>query len=287
MSKKLLVLLGNTNDIHGVLSETAILRAQLAIEMVKKDDEFMILATGTFGDNFNLTPTPHGKLLEKFLLENGVSKENIYPGVVSTNTIEDSYGVLRFLYEKKSIQNVHIITSAFHMERVKFIFGRVLQKYNLEFHEAPDPKNAEHLRKLDKKYLRILKKEWVDISTFHLSQFPTDSYRNLGNELRHYDYLSFISIAAAFLMSAFAMSHAGKLKILFACLFALFLWHLYQRFASTAASARRILYSIEKLYGVPGLSSTKNKMIFPLSAKSTIFLLIWIWIAFIILFCKP
>lgn len=296
MANKLLVLLGNENDKDGALSETAKNRANLAIELVRENSDFLILPTGSFGDNFNTSSKPHGKLIEDFLLTNNIDKRNILPFTNTSSTVEDSYGVLRYLAKDKSINDVHILTSSFHMPRVKFIFGRVLQGYNLQYHEANDLQDTIVLKKQakhEKESLKKLRKEWVDISNLNLQEFPAHSYENIGNELRHYDNLSYLAIAGAFLLFGFLMNKKMSscpfinitISIGEIALILLFL-HLYWRLANTAAAARRVLKTIEKLYGVPGISSTQNKtrlLGINLTVKRMVALIIAIMIIYILI----
>jgi hypothetical protein len=295
MSIKLLVLLGNENDKDGVLSETTINRINKAIELITENIDFLILPTGSFGDPFNISSIPHGKLIESFLLSKGIDKKRILPFTNSSTTIEDSYGVLRYLAKNKAINEVHILTSSFHMVRVKYIFSRVLQGYNLQYHEASNSLDTIILKKQikhEERALKILRKEWVDISNLNLQKFPAPSYESIGNELRHYDNLSYLAIVGAFLLFGFVMNKklpCPCINIIISigeiALILLFLY-LYWRLANTAAAARRVLKSIEKLYGVPGLSSTQNKTRlfgFNLTVKWLTTLIISIMIAYILI----
>ncbi|WP_425492146.1 YdcF family protein [Desulfurispirillum indicum] len=196
--RTLVVLLGNENDEAGELSETAILRAQAAAEYVKAHADCLVLPTGAFGDHFNTSATPHGKLLALYLLGQGVSPDRILPSTKSSNTLEDAFGVLRALTSLAGIERVHIITSAFHMPRTRFIFGRVLQDYELSYQEACDPTDSAkrvRLQAHEKKALEKIRREWVDVANFDLGNFPTASYEGLGYELRHYDNISYLAIA--------------------------------------------------------------------------------------------
>jgi hypothetical protein len=282
MSISILILLGNTNDVNHELSDIAKTRADLAVELLIHDLKLKVIPTGAFG-NFNESSMPHGEILTKYLIAKGIPKERILPFTRSSNTVEDAYGVLRSVSIISEINKIVIVTSQYHMKRVKYIFGRVLQGYHLEYHEASDPithqaetESQEEQEKLDK-----LTYEWVDLSNINLHVFPDKSYENLGYELRHYDNLSYYSLAGAitFCGYIFDKSLFGKfvwavpiesiIKIVVICL----LWNLYHRFANTAGAARRVMKSIEKLYGVPGLSSANcNRRIFTveLNAQYTV-----------------
>ncbi|TKB50607.1 hypothetical protein FCL40_05505 [Ferrimonas sediminicola] len=267
---KILVLLGNENDEDENLSETTIFRANAAIDFLKNNGEYSVIPTGSFGKNFNASSTPHGKLLGSYLVGEGINPDRILPHTKTSNTLEDAFGVLKFLNGMGEVGEVHVITSEFHMMRVKYIFGRVLQQYHLTYEASKNSSNKALLSKQishEKRAIAELKEKWVDISNYDLNHFPSQGYANLGYEVRHYDTVSYFAIAGAFVVFSFlftekvsssdpmslSVSAAGIFVVVF------LLWHLYSRFANTAASARRVLNTVEKIYGVPGLSSTKNE----------------------------
>lgn len=275
MSEKILVLLGNKNTFEGVLSTVAKKRADKAIALLKDDAAFSIIPTGAFGEHFNTSSIPHGELLRDYLVESGIDESCILPHTCSSNTIEDAYGVLRIISDSTKVNSnrlqIHVITSGFHMDRVKFIFGRVLQGHKLEFHKSDDKRaDAEASEwQNEPKKLCLLKKEWVDISNYNLKTFPGNAYENLGYELRHYDNLSYFALAGAFFFFSFLFSKSLFSECVWfmvgqnlsAIILVTIFWHLYLRLANTAASARRVLEAVEKLYGIPGISSTKLRPI--------------------------
>lgn len=279
-----LVVLGNTNDQHGNLSETALLRAKAAVKFWKKHSHYLILPTGAFGD-FNSSSVPHGQLLASHMTQNGVNADSILDYTRTSNTYEDALEVLRQLSRLALVEHVHIITSSFHMPRAKFIFSRALREYKLSYEEADNPGNTNQLaslKKHEKRKLDSLKKHekretskvrtnWVNLSHFDLmshfdlEDFPEASYNSLGNELRHYDNLSYFAIVAGiFVTNLFATgnwSYEFKLSIGIHTVGAILIiafWYLYIRLASTAASARHTLSAMEEFYRKPGISSTHN-----------------------------
>lgn len=285
--RTLIVLLGNENDVSGKLKRAALLRADETIKLLNADSNSIVISTGTFGA-FNPSNTPHGELLARYLTENGIARERILPHTKSTNTLEDAYAVVRYLeredgLNKARISRMVVVTSAFHLSRVKYIFGRVVQGISLDFKEAPDPEELDRdaISKQEKRKLDYLKKTWVNVEGFDLDTFPAESYNNAGSELRHYDNLSQFALTGAAVLFGLAISDDLKGLALFGqpdkpdsslaqevlqafiplvTGFALtILIFLYHKFADTAASSRRLLYTIEKLYQVPGLSSTQTR----------------------------
>jgi hypothetical protein len=295
---KILVLMGNENSHEGELSEIAKSRAELAIQILQEEHHLQVIPTGAFGDHFNTSIVPHGKILTNFLVENGIQPSKILPFTHSSNTLQDAYEVLRILSKKPDVEHVHVVSSDFHMERVKYIFGRVLQAYHLTFQEAISPVTRAELRRLldhERKSLARLKKEWVDIAHFDLHEFPSEAYENLGNELRHYDNLSYIVVTGTIVLFGYFLSDntlsgsstlVKAVAYLCATFLVITLWYLYKRLADTAASARRVMIALERLYHRPGLSSTKisvkllNKDI---KVKDTVNIIMLIMLLFLIL----
>ncbi|MCP4552547.1 MAG: YdcF family protein [Bacteroidetes bacterium] len=258
---KVVVLLGDENDEDKSLSETAELRADAAIDFLKENNDYVVIPTGSFGKHFNASSTPHGKILSSYLIDKGISPEIILPHTRTSNTLEGAFGVLRCLNSMESVGKVHIITSAFHMMRVKYIFSRILQQYDITYQELDNPLDETLLSKKiahEKRSISRLKKEWVDISNYDLGKFPDKCYENLGKELTHYDNVSYLVIAGAFIIFSFFFTGNGHGVSGGLIIVVVLLWYLYLRFANTAASARRVLIIVEKLYGVPGLSSTQH-----------------------------
>ncbi len=263
MSSNLLVLLGNENEPNGELTIVAQSRAKYALEYLKEHSDYKVIPTGAFGEKFNRSSIPHGELLARYLIINGIDQDRILPFTRTSNTVEDAYGVLRAINVTPGIKEIHVVTSLFHMKRVKYIFGRALQGYKLEYHEVEDHTN-DNKRRLDKdeeKKLEDLNKEWVDIANFDLNTSPEKYYENLGYEFRHYDNFSYLALVGAFISFGYSLSNniiPLQLQYCFSAIVVVVFWYLYARLANTAAAVRRVMKAIEKLYKVPGLSSTKT-----------------------------
>lgn len=278
MSENIAVLLGCENDDEENLLDIAISRADAVITLLQNDPALKVIPTGAFGD-FNMSNVPHAELPRRYLVKNGIGENRILPFTRSSNTVEDSYGVLQSVSRISNVQKITIVTSEFHMARVKYIFGRVLQGYNVEYFAVPDTNTSrvEELRKSETNKIISLEKEWVNIAGFDLSKFPEKCYENLGYELRHYDNLSYYALAGAVIYFGFVFDKTifgdSKFAVTAQCLVGIIivsmLSYLYHRFADTSSAARRVMKSMEKLYGVPGLSSTKMlTKIFKLNLKA-------------------
>jgi hypothetical protein len=256
MSENIAVLLGCENDDQGNLLDIAKSRADAVITLLQNDPTLKVIPTGAFGD-FNKSNTPHGLLLKRYLVQNGIAENRILPFTHSSNTVEDSYRVLLSISRISNVAKITIVTSDFHIARVKYIFGRVLEGYNIEYLTVPDTHSSrvEELRKDEPGKLNTLRNEWVDVVNFDLSKFPEKCYENLGCELRHYDNLSYYALAGAVIFFSFVFDKtlfgdskfAHTVQYFAGIIIVSMLTYLYHRFADTAGAARRVMRSIEKL----------------------------------------
>lgn len=122
--KGIIIILGSPNNEKGELGQLAIDRLSTAIALYRRHSGYKVLCTGGFGKHFNQTMQPHAYYAKLYLMGQGVDQNDILEFVLSANTVEDatkSYQIIR-RYNPESIM---VVTSDFHMPRVKFIFERV------------------------------------------------------------------------------------------------------------------------------------------------------------------
>ena len=272
MCKNLIIVLGHENNEKGKLSSTAENRAITASKIAKEElREYKIIPTGGFGDYFNESSTPHGKILANRIEKEGINKENILSHTNTSGTKQDAYLSLKRIKEIGEAEKVYIVTSKFHMDRVKLIFSRVLQEYDLIFRESPNPSFESEVIKEkiehEKKRIKEFKKNWVNVAGFDLDKCSSEIHSDLLEELQHYDRYSYLALAGAFFSTSFGLSWVSVgenpiaasvtsvLMILLVALFGL----LYYRLARTAKFARRALEAVELIYGHPGISWTNLK----------------------------
>lgn len=127
----IIVVLGNTNDADARLSPTALWRLDTALRYYRSlgdadKDRTQFVTTGGFGA-FNPSSVPHGELLNRYLIANGVRDTAVLPYIYSNGTIDDGLGVARLVAERgaESVRLV-LVTSAFHMPRARTIFTRLM-----------------------------------------------------------------------------------------------------------------------------------------------------------------
>ncbi|MBI2546171.1 YdcF family protein [Candidatus Woesearchaeota archaeon] len=159
----IIVILGSPNDDEGNLSDISTGRIAKAIQEYRSNPDFRILCTGGFGDHFNRTDKPHATYAVRFLIKQGIPEEYILEIAESHDTVEDALKA-KPIIDKYNARNLIIVSSDFHMERVKYIFERIFSGYNLRFAEAQTDFSEERYNKLyahENKELRKLKEEGI------------------------------------------------------------------------------------------------------------------------------
>ena len=130
--KGIIIILAHANDDKGNLSEISKERLNLGKEISQKNPEYKIILTGGYGDNFNSTKKPHHLYSKKYLLKNGVNEEIFLQSTESSNTVHDALDS-KPIVEKYSVKNLTVISSDYHIKRVKYIFRSVFSGYKLNF----------------------------------------------------------------------------------------------------------------------------------------------------------
>jgi uncharacterized SAM-binding protein YcdF (DUF218 family) len=130
MNKEVIVILGSPNAPSGELSDISKGRLDFCLEIYQK--EMMVLCTGSWGAHFNIASKPHAFYTKNYLIEKGIPEDRFLEFALSTNTVEDAVKTRDII---SMLENSHliIITSDYHLERVKLIFKEVLKNYKMTF----------------------------------------------------------------------------------------------------------------------------------------------------------
>ena len=91
-----------------------------------------MLCTGGWGAYFNTSSNSHATYAKEYLIEQGLSEKDFLEIALSINTVDDAVKIKSIISNPENI-NLTIITSDYHLARVKLIFNRILKKYNLKF----------------------------------------------------------------------------------------------------------------------------------------------------------
>ena len=128
---EVIVVLGSPNLPNGTLGPIALDRLQGCLSIFNPQ-KHKILCTGGFGTHFNTSPIAHANYLKDFLIQKGVPSTAFLPLALSSNTVEDAV-MSKSILIKTEFKDLVIITSEYHVARVKFIFTEILKDFNLNF----------------------------------------------------------------------------------------------------------------------------------------------------------
>ena len=128
---EVIVVLGSPNFPDGTLGPIALDRLYGCLS-VFDSKKYKILCTGGFGAHFNTSPIAHANYLKNFLIEKGVPSTAFLPLALSSNTVEDAT-MSKSVLTNVAYKDLFIITSEYHVTRVKFIFTEILKDFNLNF----------------------------------------------------------------------------------------------------------------------------------------------------------
>lgn len=143
---EVLAVLGAPNDADGHLSVIASSRCdRVAVEYRLRRRP--ILPTGGFGEHFNLTDTPHYDYVRRRLVELGVRPSDILAGLASRDTAEDVRMISAYA-RKAELSMLVVVTSDFHVERVRLLFGREAPDLDVTIVAAATDLPANELRAL-------------------------------------------------------------------------------------------------------------------------------------------
>ncbi len=128
---EVIVVLGSPNFPDGTLGPIALDRL-LGCLGIFDPTKHKILCTGGFGAHFNTSPVAHANYLKDFLIQKGVPSTAFLPLALSSNTVEDAV-MSKSILKEVEYKNLIILTSEYHLARVKFIFTEILKDFNLSF----------------------------------------------------------------------------------------------------------------------------------------------------------
>jgi hypothetical protein len=229
--------------------------------------EVVILPTAAFGKHFNTSAHPHFFYLTEELIRLGVPPENILPGVVTSNTLQDATEAW-YRFKNGGFHKLVAVTSDYHAERVAMILGRLSGNDDAEIEvvtaETPSGYTGAD-RALEPAKVARLKRDWVDVIPRN-ANVPGERlvavYADAGRERQHFDNLSVGAALALLLVNAFAFlivpGHGGWSLILLLLLLLVIdvlVWAAYWRFADAAGTAGRLLTRMETEHRMPGFWS--------------------------------
>ena len=145
MKKEVLIVLGGMNLPSGKLSDVSISRLDYCVNYYQKGN--LVLCTGGWGGHFNSSEHSHAALAKQYLTAKGILEEDFLDFALSENTVDDAVKIRPIISKLEEIE-LKIITSDYHLNRVKMIFNKILEDYVVNFVGEKSKMNQEEYNTL-------------------------------------------------------------------------------------------------------------------------------------------
>lgn len=154
MKLEILVVLGSPNSPSGELSTISKSRLDYCRIMFKKGN--LILCTGGWGLHFNKSDKSHAYYGKEYLIENGLSEKDFLEFALSENTVDDAIKIKSIVSSFNNVK-LTVITSDYHIERVKLVFNEILGKYEINYRGVKSNLPLDKLLQLNEHENRAIK----------------------------------------------------------------------------------------------------------------------------------
>jgi len=130
-----IVVLGGTNDDHGILSDFTKKRIEKCYEMLYNESNVNVHFSGGFNEKFNSTNISHSQLCVNYFEQ--INKLNIKINKQmhekNNNTVDEAIHFGE--YFKNNDSKIKIITNDWHINRVIYLFEKTFKYYNVSNYE--------------------------------------------------------------------------------------------------------------------------------------------------------
>lgn len=130
MKKEVLIVLGSLNSPEGELSNISKSRLNHCAKIYQKGN--LVLCTGGWGDHFNTSQLRMPFMQSNTSLQKEFWKMLFLDFALSAHTVDDAVKIKPIISELENIQ-LTVITSNYHLNRVKLIFNEILAGYSMKF----------------------------------------------------------------------------------------------------------------------------------------------------------
>ena len=142
----LVIVLCHLMNKDGVLNNESKLRAELGKKIFFEKKCDFLLTLGHDYRHDNETPISHS--LKSYLVKKDIPSHKIYTDVNSRDTVGDAIFSRLFIEEKNLFRKIFIVSSDYHLKRVKIIFEKIISSdYSLEFFSSKCKKNIKKIKK--------------------------------------------------------------------------------------------------------------------------------------------
>lgn len=131
MTNKIIIVLSNDFDQNLELNKTTKLRADHAISIFSIGDKII-----TLGWNGNFKTQDIAYQVKYYIINNSsINKNSIISINKSKDTVGDAFFSREFIEKNySSKKNIHVISSDWHLMRVKYIFNNFFSNYDIKYH---------------------------------------------------------------------------------------------------------------------------------------------------------
>lgn len=158
-----IVVLGGGISLKGQLPSHVYPRLEEAFRLYQKLKDAKVVLSGKFSFLYHqLGKYPsitEAEKMARYLIKKGVPKKDILLEKKSMDTISNAYYLKKDFFLPKKEKKAIIITSKFHLERVKYIFKKIFgNNYKLKFIGVEEKLASDKKRKISLRQKQLLEK---------------------------------------------------------------------------------------------------------------------------------
>lgn len=185
-----IVVLGGGVDLKGYLPSYVYQRLNKAIEIYKKigHKNLKIIVSGKYSFLYNqlkkYPPFTEAEIMAQYLISKNIPQEKILLEKKSKDSIGNAYYLKKNFFLPKKINRAIIITSNFHLPRIKFIFQKIFgSAYKFDFVGV-----QENLPKEEEKKVIERQKQLLEKTKNILKEMKNGDHNFLKGKLYHIKY---------------------------------------------------------------------------------------------------
>ncbi len=146
----LIVVLGGGIDLKGNIPPFVYQRLNYALKLLDNYPQAKIVLSGKYSFLYqnNKPPTTEASAMANYLMQKHIRRDRIVLEQWSKDTVGNAYYLKKYVFLPHRETSATIITSAFQLERVRFIFEKIFgSRYKLTFRAVEEklPKDKEKL----------------------------------------------------------------------------------------------------------------------------------------------
>lgn len=155
-----IVVLGGGINPDGSLPKHQFARLDRANEIFFEIPDSKIILCGKYSFLYeeNTPPITEARAMQSYLIQKGIDSKDLILEEDSKDTIGNAYYLKKNTLKDTEFEKLIIITSEFHLERVKFIFGKFFEPELTEFVAVKNTETGEKVEKIKARQELLLAK---------------------------------------------------------------------------------------------------------------------------------